>query len=161
MSVFGSTFADEDLDLTGNIPVVIPHKPLTLSATWAGAQPALDGETDAQYFADPQHLLARGHGSYRAQHRPRMGVQGRRRLQFRPDDSFLKRLKFGARYADRQETVRYTTYNWGRSSEVWAGSSPVFMSQTPASNVSLYHFNELLPRRRPQDRRQAIITMAI
>src|SRR5205823_4629396 len=27
VSVFGSTFADEQLDLTGNLPVVIPHKP--------------------------------------------------------------------------------------------------------------------------------------
>ena len=55
LSIFGATFADQELDLTGKLPSVISHKPNTLSASWA--QPAntiLAGETDAQYFADPR-----------------------------------------------------------------------------------------------------------
>ena len=38
------------------------------------------------------------------------------------NDSFLKQVKFGARYADREQNIKYTTYNWGSLSEVWAGN---------------------------------------
>jgi hypothetical protein len=37
LRVFGSTFADSELDLSGNLPVVIPHKPTTLRQ--AGRRP--------------------------------------------------------------------------------------------------------------------------
>ena len=40
------------------------------------------------------------------------------------NDSFLKQLKFGARYADREQDIKYTTYNWGSLSEVWGGAGP-------------------------------------
>ena len=52
VSVFGSNFSDYELDLTGNIPVVVPHKPLTLSATWAAPNPTMAAETDQQYFSN-------------------------------------------------------------------------------------------------------------
>ena len=58
------------------------------------------------------------------------------------NDSFLKQLKFGARYADREQNIKYTTYNWGSLSEVWTGAA-VFMDQVgaPEGNVSLHNWN--------------------
>src|SRR5690606_15963745 len=52
MSTFGSTFADQELDLTGELPVLVSHKPNTLNATWAGPNPELVNATDEQYFRD-------------------------------------------------------------------------------------------------------------
>src|SRR3546814_10730789 len=52
MSTFGSTFADQELDITGSLPVLISHKPNTLNADWAAPNPDLVNATDEQYFAD-------------------------------------------------------------------------------------------------------------
>ena len=64
------------------------------------------------------------------------------------NDSFLKQVKFGARYADREQDIKYTTYNWGSLSEVWAGRrrlhGPGRRAQKAMSRLQLEQF---LPRR--------------
>jgi TonB-dependent receptor len=140
VSVFGSTFADEQLDLTGNLPIITPHKPLTLNATWASPNPRLVAENDSSYFQDPNvefWRAAMDHIEHSTGHE--WAFKGDAAYNF-DDGSFLKRLKFGARYADRQETVRYTTYNWGVLSEVWSGT-PVSIAQGGVQNANFFTFN--------------------
>ncbi len=137
VSVFGSTFADQYLDLTGGLPTIIAHKPMTLSAGWATPNPAVVAENDAQYFADPNNEFWRAamdHIEHSTGHE--WAAKADIAYNFGGDDPFLKRIKFGARYADRDETVRYSTYNWGALSEVWAGKE-VSMNQV-SQNVGLY-----------------------
>ncbi|HEX4736528.1 MAG TPA: TonB-dependent receptor [Allosphingosinicella sp.] len=142
MSVFGSLYADEQLDITGSNPVIIPHKPLNLSATWATPNPRIAGETDSQYFNDPANEFWRAamdHIEHSTGHEWAFKGDGAYKFD---DGSFLNRLKFGARYADREETIRYTTYNWAVLSEVWDGNGgPVWMDQTPRSQIASYSFN--------------------
>jgi TonB-dependent receptor len=141
VSVFGSTFADNYLDLTGNLPKVVPHKPLTLNVNWASPNPTVVGETDPQYFGDRNNEFWRAamdHIEHSTGHEA--AVKGDVVYNFNDDGSFLKRFKFGARYADREETVRYTSYNWGALSEVWSGNRPVSFAQISA-NSSLYQFD--------------------
>ena len=54
MEISGSNFADYQVDLTGQYPQLVPHKPNTLSATWAAPNPQMARESDLQYFTDPQ-----------------------------------------------------------------------------------------------------------
>jgi TonB-dependent receptor len=140
VSVFGSTFADNYLDITGNLPVIIPHKPMTLALNWASPQPRVVAENDAQYFADRQNEFWRAAMDH-IEHSTGHEWSGKADLayNFGGDDPFLKRVKFGARYADREETVRYSTYNWGALSEVWGGTA-VSMNQV-ADRASLYTFD--------------------
>jgi TonB-dependent receptor len=170
VSVFGSTFADEQVDITGNIPVITPHEPLYLAASWAGGvngcklptkqcpnltpSPSETGlirhlnESDSQYFQDPANeywRAAMDHIEHSTGHEWAFKADGSYKFD---DGSFLNRIKFGARYADRQETIRYTTYNWAVLSEIWAGSEPVFMNQTP-SDVSFYSFNNFFRNKTP------------
>jgi TonB-dependent receptor len=139
VSIFGSTFADEELDLTGNLPVVIPHKPNTLSATWAAPNPDLAADTDAQYFADQRVQFWRAamdHFEDSTGHEYALKAD----LTYHFDDgSFLRDFKVGARYADRQQTVRYTTYNWGALSEVWSGAA-VSLDQFGGDQTEFYAF---------------------
>jgi TonB-dependent receptor len=140
-SVFGSTFADEELDLTGALPVVIPHKPVTLSANWASPNPRVKAENDAQYFQDPQNEFYRAamdHIEHSTGHE--WAFKGDVAYDFQNDIPFIKRAKFGARYADRQETVRSTGYNWGVLSEVWAGKAPVSFAQGGLDNAKFFTF---------------------
>ncbi|HEX8553923.1 MAG TPA: TonB-dependent receptor [Sphingomonas sp.] len=59
------------------------------------------------------------------------------------DEGLLKRVKFGARYADRDQTVRYSVYNWGALSEVWAGSSPVYVGEADTANNPSFSFDDV------------------
>ncbi|MEO1421457.1 MAG: hypothetical protein AAFU66_10990, partial [Pseudomonadota bacterium] len=38
------------------------------------------------------------------------------------DAGWLRSARFGARYADQETNVRYTTFNWGNVSEIWTGT---------------------------------------
>ena len=142
VSVFGSTFADNELDLTGDFPMITAHKPLTLSATWAAPNPAMAAETDAQYFADPRWSFWRAAMDH-TEHS--IGEEMAFKADFAynfGDDHFLKRIKFGARYADRDQNIRATTYNWGAISETWGNSGrvPVTFAQAGTDHLSFFDY---------------------
>jgi TonB-dependent receptor len=145
MEISSSNFADQQLNLLGKYPVVIPHKPNTLSATWAAPNPAMAADTDAQYFADPRFTFWRNamdHIEHSRGHE--WAFAGDVAYNFLDTVPFLKQLKFGARYADREQDIRYTTYNWGPLSEVWSGSGPaIFMDQVgvPQGAVQTYNWD--------------------
>lgn len=129
--VHGSIFADQELDLTGQYPVITPHKPLTLGL-WTGATPELTNATDTEYFGNPKYTFWRSAMDHIEHSKgDEWAFKGDVAYNFLNDASFLKQLKFGARYADRTEDIKYTTYNWGSLSEVWG--SAVFMDQLGAS----------------------------
>jgi len=150
VSSFGSTFADTELDLTGDLPIIIPHKPTTLSATWAAPNPTLVAATDAQYFANPNVQFWRAAMDH-IEHSTGHELALKADLAYNFDaDSFLKKLKFGARYADRDQTVRYTTYNWGSVSEIWSGAGPaVSIQQGGLSHADLYSFPDFFRNKVP------------
>lgn len=144
VSVFGSTFADNYLDLTGNLPTVVAHKPLVTNTSWTGTSATttrVAGENDAQYFADRNNQFWRAamdHIEHSTGHE--VAVKGDVVYKFNDDGSFLKRFKFGARYADREQVIRTSNYNWGVLSEVWGGDKAVSFAQSSA-NSSLYQFD--------------------
>ena len=138
--IHGVLFADQEVDLTGQYPVITPHKPLTLIQTWGGApSPILANQNDSQYFADPEHTFWRSAMDHIEQSRGHeWAFKGDVAYNFLDDSGFLKQLKFGARYSDRTQHIKYTTYNWGSLSEVWTGNA-AFMNQigVPQGVVSL------------------------
>ncbi|MDQ1231650.1 TonB-dependent receptor [Sphingomonas sp. SORGH_AS 879] len=140
LRVFGSTFADSELDLTGNLPIVTPHKPSTLQASWATPNPTLNQQSDADYFANRNVQFWRAAMDHLEESKGRE-YAFKADVDYKFDDgSFLTHAKFGARYADRSSQVRYTTYNWGALSEVWGGgANPVSFADQPA-NSSFYSF---------------------
>ena len=43
--------------------------------------------------------------------------------EYKPsDEGFLRKVRFGARYADRRQTIRSDGYNWGNLTERWLGN---------------------------------------
>ena len=45
------------------------------------------------------------------------------------DDSWINSVRAGYRYADRKNTARFSTYNWGVLSEIWGNGGPVYLDQ--------------------------------
>jgi TonB-dependent receptor len=139
LNIFGETYADQELNLTGNLPSVVSHKPATLAAAWAGpANPALVNATDAQYFGDPNVEFWRAAMDHFEDSRGKE-FQFKGDVTYDVDGSFIEKIRFGARYADRDQTVKYSAYNWGMLSEVWAGT-PVSINQVNGGNASFYSF---------------------
>lgn len=138
--VHGSIFADQELDITGEYPEIIPHKPrqLGLWATWSqnsAVSPALAGADDEEYFSNPRYTFWRSAMDHIEQSEGReWAFRADAQYNFGDDHSFLRRAKFGARYSDRDQTVRYTTYNWGSLSEVWSGRA-IHMDEVGGSNI--------------------------
>src|SRR3954452_953835 len=97
--------------------------------------------SDAQYFGDPRFTFWRSAMDHKEHSRGHeWAFKGDVAYNFL-NDSFLKQLKFGARYSDREQKLRYSSYNWGSLSEVW--SQAVFMDQVgaPEGNVSLQNWS--------------------
>jgi TonB-dependent receptor len=134
-SVYGSTFADVALDMSGNTPDINFLAP--------------NGTDSAAYFADPANSYYRAamdHFEDNAGHE--WAFKADATYEF-GDDSFLKRAKVGARYADRDQTVRYSLYNWGVLSEVWDGSGPVTFADTDGNSDGLYSFDNVFRGKGP------------
>ena len=139
VGIYTSVFADQELDLTGKVPSVISHKPTTLAAAWATPNPTLVSESDAQYFADPNTSFYRAAIDHFEDSRGReIQVAGNFSYDL-GEGGFIEKIKFGARYADRDQTVKYSTYNWGQLSEVWAGY-PVSVADAGVGNSQFYTF---------------------
>lgn len=139
-SVFGSLFADQELDISGDLPVIVPRKPQFLGYNWSTPGTALAGATDEQYFNDPRFQFWRAAMDHIEDSSGKQyAFQADMAYEF-DDDAFLRKAKWGARYQDRDQTVRYTTYNWGMLSEVWSGSRPTNFADTPAGLSERYEF---------------------
>src|SRR5690606_26026608 len=141
VSVFGSNFADYEMDLRGKLPQIVAHRPVTTRATWAAPTP-METLTDEQYFGSQSYTFWRAAMDHiEDSDGAEWAVRGDAQYNF-DDDSFLKRLKAGGRITQRDQTVRYTTYNWGRLSEVWAGNdgSAVFMDEYGSDRTDWYDF---------------------
>jgi TonB-dependent receptor len=51
-----------------------------------------------------------------------------------PGHSWLSSIRAGYRFADRVNTARFSTYNWGVLSEIWGGGGPVWLSDQVNGN---------------------------
>src|SRR5690606_13453953 len=149
MSTFGSTFADQELDITGKLPILISHKPNTLNATWAAPNPAMANASDAEYFRDQRVQFWRAAmDHFEESDGEEIALRADLAYNF-DDDSFIRRVKVGARYADRDQTIRYTTYNWGVLSEVWSGMAPASLGQRGGEQAGFFRFDNFFRGQAP------------
>ena len=142
-SITGSIFADTELDLTGDVPQAVVHKPQIINATWAAPNTRLQGQSDDQYFADPRNYFWRSAMDHiEDSEGTEWAFKGDVAYDFEDDIPGLRRIKFGARYADRDQDVRSTAYNWGVLSEVWAGNAgAVHFDESPNLPIYQYEFD--------------------
>ncbi len=139
-SVFGGSFADQELDLTGDLPVIIPRKPQFLGYNWSTPGADLANATEAQYFTDPRFQFWRAAMDHIEDSTGKQyAFQADFAYEF-DDDAFVRKAKWGARYQDRDQTVRFGNYNWGMLSETWSGNRPVNFADTPADSTVRYNF---------------------
>lgn len=127
-----ATWSNMSLDLTGKIPQV---------GFSIGQMP--DGTTPdtAAYFANPNSIYFRDAFSDRDDNE---GEEWAFRADAEydvSDSGFLRRIRIGGRYSDRDQVVRNNGYNnWGAPSETWTPGGPVTFAAIDPSYYELYTF---------------------
>ncbi|RFB04306.1 TonB-dependent receptor [Parvularcula marina] len=59
------------------------------------------------------------------------------------DAGWLQSARVGVRWAERDQTTRFSTYNWGALSEIWGNDGPVWFDEVgvPEGLVDVYTFD--------------------
>ncbi|NRA30993.1 MAG: TonB-dependent receptor [Parvularculaceae bacterium] len=107
VSTFFAFFADMTFDLTGE------------EARISYAAPS---GTIANYFGDFGSYYFRAKmDHFQDNNADEQAFRADAEYEFE-DAGWLKSARFGARYAEQDSTVRYSTFNWGNVSEIWTGT---------------------------------------
>ncbi len=121
-----ATFSGVDIDLRGKTPQI-------------NLRP--DGRDTAEYFGNKASTYFRDAFNNRADND---GDEWAFRGDIQYDvseDSFLRKVRVGGRYARRDQTVRTNDYNnWGAVSDTWTGGGPVGFNSLPANQAAIYGF---------------------
>jgi len=142
-TLWGSTFQNAEIDLRGDLPKV-----RFLAPGQNGTPPncAPLGGNCASYFTGTHNNFQDPYNSFwrSAMDHAEDSEGDEFALRFDVDhklgdDGWLRNLKFGGRYAERDQTTRSTTYNWGALSEIWGNNGPVWFNDpvdgTPSNRV--------------------------
>ncbi len=147
--VWISSYQDALIDLNGDdYPTVAFLPPQNCVSTCVGT-PGSNGGTDFfnddddypsyftgthQSYIDPYNSFYRANMDHAEQSEGKSDA-AKIDLQYDfPEESFIKNVKAGARYADRDQTARFSTYNWGNLSEQWGGGGPVWLDEPVDGN---------------------------
>ncbi|MBX3564055.1 MAG: TonB-dependent receptor [Sphingomonas sp.] len=164
-TVWGSTYQNASLALNGDkFPTVAFLPPQVCNGPAANSQnpPGTDYDCNtAQAVGGPQNpgYYGAGHTSfldpYNSFYRAAMdhieksdGNSDAVRLDLEysfPDSNFLKSIRAGVRYADRDQVSRFSRYNWGVLSEQWGNNGPVWFDTPVDGNNANGHTQGTAP----------------
>ncbi|WP_045855540.1 TonB-dependent receptor [Teredinibacter purpureus] len=124
------TFAGQEFDISGDTPT------LTFIEPWFGHRDANrtdfyrdypgfsdDPEGDANYFQDPNNYFWRAAMDH---YERSEGVSAAMRIDGTyhfNDEHLIKSVSAGVRYADREQIVRRTSYNWNSVAPEWSSAA--------------------------------------
>lgn len=136
-----SSYQDVFIDLNGtNVPDVAFQAPQNCATLPCVGAPGSSANYPSYYtgthqsFSDPYNSFYRSamdHIEDSEGNSDAFKIDGE--LSF-PEDGFFKSLRAGVRYSDRDQTARFSAYNWGRLSEQWGNNGPVWLDD-PVDNV--------------------------
>jgi TonB-dependent receptor len=132
MTMWGATFENAAIDLTHGIPRVQFFGPSNdgsvdnCTPSTAACPSYFNGAHNS--FSDPYNSFWRAamdHIEESEGEEDAFKIDVERSFQ---DLGALRGVKFGARMAEREQTTRYTTYNWAALSEIWGNGGPVWFT---------------------------------
>ncbi|WP_447756081.1 TonB-dependent receptor [Sphingopyxis fribergensis] len=132
-SVTARTFADTFVDLTGKYPRLefLPNQAENINLSNGG----LNNPNNYFYYAVTDHT----------EDSDGKEVAFRADVEYDVDSGWLDAIKVGARYSDRDQTVRWGAYNWANISNTWTFTqAPYFnidRSVYPAGSNQLHTFD--------------------
>ncbi len=137
MTIWGASFQDVELDLSRGMPRIsfLPPTQTLMSAADCAALANANGwnticptyfSGDTNSFSNPANSFWRSamdHAEDSEGEEDAIRFDIERSFE---DASWVRALRVGGRYAEREQTTRYSTYNWGVLSEIWGNGGPVW-----------------------------------
>lgn len=137
-TLWASTYQDAQIVNNGNnLPEITFLPPNNCNPNCPGGSSTISYYTGThQSFADPFNSFFRS----AMDHVERSdGHENAARFDLKydmPEESFLNSVKSGYRFAERKQTARFSTYNWGVLSEQWGGTNgPVWLDNPVADGT--------------------------
>ena len=139
-TMWGSTYQNASIDLSGSLPRVEFLPPandgtVDQCAPAAGNCPTYFNGPHAS-FADPYNSFWRAAMDHIEDSE---GEENAYKIDIErsfEDTGILTGIRFGGRMAEREQTTRSTTYNWGALSEIWGNNGPVWFDEPADGAVS-------------------------
>lgn len=138
--IWTSTYQNANIDLRGSLPRVT-YLPPSQNGTVAACNPPTQNcpnYFDAAHasFTDPFNSFWRSamdhfEDSEGKEDALKVDIE----KKFGNGDGWIDAVRFGARYAERDQTTRFSEYNWGALSEIWGGGGPVWLND-PVDGVA-------------------------
>ena len=132
MGIWGSTFQNASIKLNGNSLPEISFLPPSNGTTISNCAPF--NNTCPSYmrgahatFSDPYNNFWRSAMDHIEQSE---GTEDAVKLDVEykfNDDTWFDSVKAGVRWSERDQTTRFSAYNWGVVSEIWGSGGPVWM----------------------------------
>jgi TonB-dependent receptor len=133
-----NTYANPSFDLTGNHPIIN-------AADGASFNDIDDPDVVGDALTNPGNYSAHHIMDHVTDSEGHMDAV-RADLQYSFDSPWLNSLKAGVRYADREQTVRWTTYNWKSNVNSWSDYSAdnffITGSKYPAGGYEMVQWNQ-------------------
>ena len=155
--LWGSTFQDVRLDLRRDIPDVVF---LGTNTTGFPGSPALDcsagfGATSGcpDYvrpgsefgYQDPRNSFWRAAMDHLEDSEGQeQAFRADSEYEFDDGGGWLQSVRAGVRWSERDQTTRFSTYNWGALSEIWGNGGPVWMDEigAPQGAIENYYWQD-------------------
>ncbi|WP_051881883.1 TonB-dependent receptor [Parvularcula oceani] len=143
IGIWGSSFQDVLLDTRQNIPEVIltpptqvegqqfqPNSGIAYDCANGISNTCPDYADTTEELYDPQYSFWRAamdhlEDSEGQEHAFRADVD----YDFMDEMGPLRAVRVGGRWSERDQTTRFSTYNWGALSEIWGNGGPVWMDE--------------------------------
>ncbi|MCR6643913.1 MAG: hypothetical protein NVV62_05000 [Terricaulis sp.] len=132
VGIWGSTFQNLDLQLRGDKAPHFTFLPPSQDGTVQDCRAAPSGACST-YFNPPNASFSDPHNSFwRSAMDHAEDSEGEEEairfdVDFSPTNAgWLESVRVGVRWAERDQTTRFSQYNWGVLSEIWGGGGPVW-----------------------------------
>jgi len=146
VGLWTSSFSNVAIDLNGSKLPNVQFQPPEVCSGPAKNSPCTDlaggaSDQNPSYFGDGHNSFTDPYNSFfrsamdHAEDSDGNEDAARLDLEYKFDDGgWLNSVRVGGRFADRQNTARFSTYNWGVTSEIWGGGGPVWLTDQVNGN---------------------------
>lgn len=133
--LWGTTFQDIYLDLNQDIPEIVYLEPAE-DPSCVGVEPGSSG-TCPSYMDEPYQGFHHPENSFWRAAMDHIDASDGEEQAFRADFDYdflddagwMKSVRGGVRWSEREQTTRFSTYNWGALSEIWGRGGPVWFDE--------------------------------
>ncbi|MCA8901260.1 MAG: TonB-dependent receptor [Hyphomonas sp.] len=154
--IWGTTFQDVYLDLGKDVPDIVYLTPNEVpgngggnpndvdcvnTAPGAGASCPVYMDAPHDSFADPFNSFWRSAMDHIDDNEgEEQAFRADVDYDFQGDAGWIKSVRGGVRWSEREQTTRYSTYNWGALSEIWGNGGPVWFDEVGAPEGLISNF---------------------